>query len=784
MQQFALRAKKAIKKIAAVSAGTVMLGATLTGALAQSYTLSDYPAPFVKAGKYDMLPVYGRRSSGDDISAAWDILAGMASTAVSGGTGGSGSSVVVTGGETDEIPLNNTLTRSGFLDSQIEDDDLSSFQDTEITFAGKSVDIHDELDLGLINSTQTTPYADTGPRIVTGLSSGDDDYESNIYMEVQRARMSYHYVFDEAIKMNDTSTSQPLELNFLGKKLKIVSIVSASEFKAYVGDEYFMNVGDKVTCVGKTLSLENVGQSAVLVDVDGVKATIDSGGTETVNGCEITVDELFYRTQIEASSATLVVGKDSSESIKDGEEYFGGDDTCTNENPDDPDCWVWHIGELNSNVFSGDIRTGETQRGPTIGIQNDFVINDDSDNPPTVGDCINLPNNYASVCIDSLSVADTDYNTFEVRYVDSKDFSKDGRPDQQSEPVIEIQAREGLDEGLVVFGTVMQTFGNTGAITAASNTVKTDHIWLHLNDTDTALTCNNCVDIWYEDSNGNTKWAGTLPEFALNSSRTNSTMKFGEINFDNTKGTNIVLKLQKSAFASANYPSGYKLVFDVVGEEGYPAQNGVDDLMLALKNSTTAFNGFGTTADQSEASELVWNWAVNASKNIGTKDEDHRTLYGIVIKDPDSALGSDTLTLEVPSDQVKANIVVKGTSTSVSSTIGAASVTDTAPPMVKDSEVSVPENDNLLLVGGPVVNDLTARFIGSTWAYRPGEAIISVKANGAKVALVVAGTDAVDTRRAGRVLRDYQLYRTRLVGGQVKVSGTSSSFTDTVVQVA
>ena len=40
------------------------------------------------------------------------------------------------------------------------------------------------------------------------------------------------------------------------------------------------------------------------------------------------------------------------------------------------------------------------------------------------------------------------------------------------------------------------------------------------------------------------------------------------------------------------------------------------------------------------------------------------------------------------------------------------------------------------------------------------------------------------TRRAGRVLRDFQLYKSRLVGSAVKVSGTSSTFTDTVVQAA
>src|SRR3989344_4468102 len=120
---------KAIRKVSAVSAGAVMLGATITGAMAAS--LSDYPEPFVKNGKYDMLPVYGDTSAGDDIAGAWDILGGLAAGAVSS-TGTSGSSLVVSGGESDEIPINSTITAAGFLDPQLDDDDINSFQDSTL----------------------------------------------------------------------------------------------------------------------------------------------------------------------------------------------------------------------------------------------------------------------------------------------------------------------------------------------------------------------------------------------------------------------------------------------------------------------------------------------------------------------------------------------------------------------------------------------------------------------------------------------------------------------------
>ncbi len=758
--QFALKAKNAIRKIAAISAGTVMLGATITGAMA--YSLADYPAPFVSGGRYDMLPVYGDRSLGDDIAGAWDILGGMSASAVSPGTGGTGSTVVVSGGETDEIPINGTLITSGgttFMDSQLEDDDIESFQDTEISFAGGSYDVHDELDLGQVG-TGGAPNPETAPQIVTGLTSGDDDYESNIYMESATRAISYHYVFDESIVLNDTSTTTPLEIMFLGKKLKIVSIDAADKFTAYVGDEYFMNVGDKVTSEGKTVTLENVGQSSVLIDVDGVKATIPSGATELVNGVEITVDELFYRTQIEASSATLVVGKDSSEAIENEDFYFGGDGNCLNNDPDDPDCWRWRVDDLyaggssgaTGNIYVGTEASGDA--GPTIGIESRFVINDDKDNPPTIGDCINLPNNYASICLDSLSVADTDYNTFEIRYESDVDLSNADN-DDTSEKVIIIEALEGLEEGIVIESDTFDILGSD---------FKTDKIYLRLNESTTGV-----LDLFYEDSDNKIQFAGS--EDLLVDGAT-----IGYIEYQDTKGTtgsgdDLMLTYNGSG-------TGLFLHFDIGSKEGIV--DGYDDIYLQLHNATaTVFDGFGETIEDAEAEELQWG---QARKTIGTKDEDHRTMYGIIIKDPKSSLGTDSLELEIPADQVMANIVIKGTSTQVTSSSASGVVSDTPPPMVKASEVSNPEADNLLIVGGPVVNAMAARFVGSDWAYKPGEAIIELKDNGAKVALVVAGTDAVDTRRAARVLRDFNLWSDKLVGKAVKVTGTSSTFTDTVLE--
>ncbi|MFH0752311.1 MAG: S-layer protein, partial [archaeon] len=78
---------KTIKKIAALSTGVAMLGATLTGAMALD--LKDYPSPFVADGVYDDANAFvvGKDAMAADTLAALDIAANlqyMSKTAVTG----------------------------------------------------------------------------------------------------------------------------------------------------------------------------------------------------------------------------------------------------------------------------------------------------------------------------------------------------------------------------------------------------------------------------------------------------------------------------------------------------------------------------------------------------------------------------------------------------------------------------------------------------------------------------------------------------------------------------
>ena len=74
-----MNVKKAIKRIAALAAGTTMVTATIMGAMA--YDLSDYPAPFVEDGMFGGKLVIGQTAKVTDVIGAIDIAASLQAAA-------------------------------------------------------------------------------------------------------------------------------------------------------------------------------------------------------------------------------------------------------------------------------------------------------------------------------------------------------------------------------------------------------------------------------------------------------------------------------------------------------------------------------------------------------------------------------------------------------------------------------------------------------------------------------------------------------------------------------
>jgi len=699
-ENFVLKAKRAIKKIAAVGTGVLVTGMTVGSAAALDLA-TDYPNSFVD----DLAIVVG--SAGDvaadsvgAIDLAFDIQYNAKTCVPGGGT------VLVSGGVTEDIPLGNAIadSTSKTLDVTLEDDDIDTLLDTTISFQSSDYDVAEIILLGQDGKNVTAS---------TSLTASDDDYETDVVLEVDRDAIKYYYVFDETIQVNSSTTADPLEIKFLGKTLKITSVSTTSDtkFTAYVGTEYFLNVGDSVTVEGKKVTLENVGSGgAIVMSVDGVTETIPASATETVNGIEISNDETFYEDNKDQRSATLFVGKDSQETYKDGDPYIGEDD-------DDPE-WVWDIGNLNSNIATTISSTADASTtGPKLGIENDFYWNDDSDNPATVGECIDLPNNYVSICLDSLTVADDNYATYTFEFEDSADLSKTFAGNASEKTVyIHTAQSEGF---LIDYGEL-----NSANI---SKDEKTDEIWLKSNGTD--------VEVFYQDTSSN-------KPFYAGSIWMAREKNFADINYDNTKDTDIQL------FAGIDASDG-ELNLTVVPFEATDLADYKDNISMQWDiDSNGDVKSLGGTLSSEEAGEVRW----DMTTSIGTKDEDHRTRYGIIIRDQKSHGASDEVVLEIPGDQVQANIVVKGSSTTTSTSGESCTVAQVTPTNLLSSEVTDPTMYNMILVGGPVANPVVTTVFGISGG---------------------AGTNAIDTRRAAKAIRS----------GSVSLTGTEvilATVSDTV----
>ena len=75
-KDFVIKAKHAVKRVAAISAGATLMGATMMGAVAAD--LSDYPAPFVENGQLNGIVVvgvyHGDRLPSEGVDHLWQRL--------------------------------------------------------------------------------------------------------------------------------------------------------------------------------------------------------------------------------------------------------------------------------------------------------------------------------------------------------------------------------------------------------------------------------------------------------------------------------------------------------------------------------------------------------------------------------------------------------------------------------------------------------------------------------------------------------------------------------------
>jgi hypothetical protein len=212
---------------------------------------------------------------------------------------------------------------------------------------------------------------------------------------------------------------------------------------------------------------------------------------------------------------------------------------------------------------------------------------------------------------------------------------------------------------------------------------------------------------------------------------------------------------------------------------------GSSHITASTINFTANLTGKGVVSIGASSTAEDADLIVNGTQ-IGTYVYDVMTPEGVIVRTPKANLGSDKIHIDVPAKdgvEFRVQMIIGGTGTTVTGT-GATSTLESvatvkAPIVTTDDKVTNAAASNLILVGGPCVNTLTAEKLGLTFpacmdasGYKEGEGYITLRANGDKVALIVAGWSAAETTQAAAMLKDYAANKAKLIGAEVKVVNT------------
>lgn len=682
-----MKIRQTIKKAVALGTGALMLGATILGASAAN--VSDYPSAFIKDGKVTAKIVVGEKAQVIDVVGAIDIAADLQSKAVSTtAVETSGNGVSVAGGKTEDVFVTTGLnTDFGTLD----DSDLTGLQNTQVT-----VDIaSDAEDFDVSDNLVFT----SGISVETGLTADapNEDFKDNLFLQVAKDSVSYVYNFDDALTaghyLQNATADDPIEIEFLGQTLSISGATSTS-ITVDTGVKQFLNVGDVLTATtGQKVKLVRVSDTAAVVDVDGVILTINDGSTKSSAGIRVKVDDIFNDDGTTSDSATLIVGEDVTKTYTDGEEYIG-------QNEDDPD-WTWNL-DLS------------TPADPVIGVNYEQTL-DDADEVVMMGSKLSLPNDFATVYIDSVNQAGSqDYkigtSIEELRTADGTEVMA------TSAHVVHFESLGNSDDGFLIAANSVQE--------------KTDDIYAYFNNTGDRLEL-----FWKDKDDNKIKHADPVVNdtadnvFSIDYKDTSLTVDFSGYNATeywnvtiDTANQDVVYRIETAA-SSDN--------FDYVGDS----------------------DGDTTTANDVRV----------GTRDISGWEQDTMTQNGLVLYSYDAMASSDEYKFSVPreSGDFKVNVVVATKNSVVSSASGGSVTTDKVNPIgvdfgVLDKDAPAAGSSNLIVVGGPCVNTVAARLAGNpadcTAGFVEGEAKLTMFDDNGKVALLVAGYSGLDTSGATRAL--------------------------------
>jgi hypothetical protein len=812
---FRLEVKKVMKKVVALSAGAAMVGTTLMGAMAAS--LADYPAPFVQDGKFNGYIVVGDNAKAEDVIGATDIIASLqyqmkTTKQVSTGTGTS--SVTVEGDSwqvgtsTKKLELSEDSTKKETImnvTSSIDATDLNALASGSITPQGKSEAKYDQF----LNFHDTT----TGYVLYT--ESDNDITADFLYFPTGTEIATYEMQFKTALE-SDVDASGNLEdminkkLTIMGVEYTITSATNAAENATKItlmggavndileeGQTKSYSVGGK----DYEITVSYVATSSAKFTVNGeVSDSLAEGSTYKLSdGTEIgVIDILAQNLAGETDKVEFNLGANKIVLEDTSVEVDGTGEQSLEVNGEDMDYAKVMIDAEDSATVS---------TSGTIKISNIWVN-------ITAEDTLYVPAGG------KLSAQLTEpgaliSGNWDIEYLGlSESDTEEIKIDSSSNAKHELQFVDGDGNKVTMPLTYASGASNLRLGDSNANLSLNESYPLKRNDY-FVLTYETTADVtgksWVMQYKGADASSNSNPEIRFKNIGTGEEIKRS---YTATAGTtaDASIRIGGQTFNVWNATGDTTANFDILVDMDADGKSGINDLLAGLNDTTVeplytnsgamiVFGGDQASVDAAQTMALTistpdaddydnlgpTNLVVNLTADSNTRvqvarisgpalitpaDEDNveygYNSLGAFITRSTPTSGPSELTIAYPKAQRLPQVFI--TSGETSSTASSSGGTVETQEIVKidvgaavlASEVAGEETDNnLILVGGPCANAAASVAMGNpencAEGFEAGKAMIKLytHANG-KVALLVAGDQAMDTRGACQYVAKYE----------------------------
>ncbi len=740
--------------------------------------LSDYPTFLLTADKaLNAYIVVGATAATSDVVGAIDLATTLAQAAattttntVAGttqGVTGTERKIVISGGSTAGVIGGSG---SNNLPSTLYTYHYSGLLQSQFQFKGT---YHNYKEMVVLGSST--------PQLTHKLG---DPVNGTLKMKIDTQSITYKYQFLDSISdfgpataANSSTYQNPIVVSVAGKTFSIVAIPSTTSFRALSGSVGWIDQGATGLTVGDLSVKVNTVYSGTQANIDIVDSSgniVKSLGVVGTDAQTFTYSGSSYSLKV-LNTATISVQGAGTNSVQlafakgDVDKLYDGSDTATVS--DWSSDWKVSGQFATAGVITAVDNITVTYNPSSLTDANKYYAAGSTFKGP--GDYFELsyvgytPNKFATVTITPVTGKTIYNNSLATGYATNSSLNGLEISTDVSGSI--VSGSTGYDKVYVLFGQTptAATFVGTPYWTGYwdKTTSRIVQFTGSAYAAGTQMADPSVTRVSFTLSYGG---PGATAQYLLNITMSNSTL-FGDISVYN--------------ITSGSTSDTKQVDMNFINRTGATAASSLPDIILG---ATAA------TVDNLDVGALVEGTAA-ASNDISSQITNVITDNGVQVYLVKSNVQSDKVSVGIPPEQVYGLVQFgKVTAGATGSTYTTTTIVPITTAVAKlDSEITTSDEaaKNLVLVGGPCVNTLVANLATAgkfdyTCANWPGSnfAIIKVVDDGfatGKVALVVAGTRADDTRLGTSVL---QQYNQPAVSG--KLTGTTITVTGTAVATA